>query len=226
MMGTSPEARREPNLLVRWSGLGVLLFAGIAIGYAGWSMYGATEPTAILDVVGAVAANPGPPPMRRPGSVAATESCRLFGPIFLTPAMNPIRADLEAGYSPVGRTRGSFMIAMLDANGRTLWERRGTIGSPRDDGTFVTSSAQLVDFSIDHAGGYTFEVGFPEGSLDDLREARIEIRRARSPIDHRVTWGFGLASLACLLVNLLSPKSESYAHPIVRNDREEWRDAA
>jgi hypothetical protein len=226
MMGTSPEARREPNRVLQWSGWGFLLCAGAAVGHVLWTLSGSGEPAVSLDVM--AAATPGgsvPAPGAKPHE--ALETCRTFGPVTLTPAMNPIRAVLATGYTPVGASRARFQIALLDDRGQTLWDRRGVLGGASDDANFVTSTTRLVDFTVERRGAYVFEVGFPEGSQDDLREARIELRRGAAPVDRRVTWGFGLAALACLLVNLLSPRSEWYPNSIVREDpREDWREAA
>ena len=120
-------------------------------------------------------------------------------------------------------------VALLDDRGRAVWDRHGVIGGAGDDASFVTNTTRLVDFTVERPGPYSFQVGFPEGSQDDLREARIELRHGAAPFDPRVTWGFGLAAFACLLVNLLSPRSESYPSPlpITRDDaREDWREPA
>jgi len=230
MMGTSPEARREPNPILQWTGWGFLVCAAIAIGYGLWSRYGSGETLASVDVIAAAATSTGPPaPASRHASAPRepVETCRTFGPIVLTRDMDPIRAVLATGYTPLGASRARFAITMLDAGGNPVWDRRGVIGGTENDASFVTSATALVDFSIEKSGGYTFEVAFPEGSLDDLREARIELHRAVTHSDSRITWGFGLAALACLLVNLLSPRSESYHHSIVRaDDRDDWREAA
>ena len=229
MMGTSPEARREPNPVLRWSGGGFLLFAGIAVGHAVWTLYGSNEPAATIDVITAATTAAAAPSRSAAKAHEPVETCRTFGPITLTPAMNPIRAVLATGYTPVGPGRTHFQVALLDDRGRPVWDRRGVVGGTGADENFVTSAARLVDFTVERPGAYSFEVGFPDGSQDDLREARIELRRGSTPIDARVTWGFGLAALACLLVNLLSPRSESYPSggSIVREDaREDWREAA
>lgn len=225
MMGTSPEARREPNPVLRWSGWGFLLCAGVVAGHVAWTLYASNEPAVMLDVIAAAST----------GARAATnghepaETCRTFGPVTLTPAMNPIRAVLATGYTPVGTARTHFEVAMLDDRGRAVWDRRGVVGGAGNDANFVTSDTRLVDFTVERPGTYSFEVGFPEGSQDDLREARVELHHGAAPFDRRVTWGFGLAALACLLVNLLSPRSESYPSPLAigRDDaRDDWREAA
>jgi len=225
MMGTSPEARREPNPVLRWSGWGFLLCAGVVAGHVVWTLYASNEPAVTLDVISAASSGAPAATMHR----EPAETCRTFGPVTLTPAMNPIRAVLATGYTPVGPGRTRFQVALLDDRGNAVWDRRGVIGGSRDDASFVTSDTRLVDFTVERPGTYTFEVGFPEGSQDDLREARVELRHGTAPFDRRVTWGFGLAALACLLVNLLSPRSESYGGPlpITRDDaREDWREAA
>ena len=225
MMGTSPEARREPNPVLRWSGWGFLLCAGVVAGHVAWTLYASNEPALTLDVISA--ASSGALPVTAHHEPA--ETCRTFGPVTLTPTMNPIRAVLATGYTPVGASRTRFQVALLDDRGRVVWDRRGAIGGAREDATFVTSDTRLVDFTVERPGTYFFEVGFPEETQDDLREARIELRHGATAFDPRIMWGFGLAALACLLVNLLSPRSESYASPlsITRDDaREDWREAA
>lgn len=224
MMGTSPEARREPNPVLRWSGWGFLLCAGVVAGHVVWTLYASSEPAMALDVI--TAAPTGAPAV---AGHETAETCRTFGPFTLTPSMNPIRAVLATGYTPVGAKRSRFQVALLDDRGRAVWDRRGVIGGSGDDANFVTSDTRLVDFTIERPGTYSFEVGFPEGSQDDLREARIELRRSAAPFDPRITWGFGLAALACLLVNLLSPRSESYPSPLPMGRdfaRDDWREAA
>lgn len=228
MMGTSPEARREPNPVLRWSGWGFLLCAGVVAGHVVWTLHGASEPAVTVDVIAAaVASASAPAPSTRAHESA--ESCRTFGPVTLTPTMNPIRAVLATGYTPVGASRTRFQVALLDDRGHPVWDRHGVIGGPGDGASFVTSETRLVDFTVERPGVYSFDVGFPDGSQDELREARVELSRSAAPFDPRVTWGFGLAALACLLVNLLSPRSDSYLHPLpmARDDaREDWRDAA
>ena len=227
MMGTSPEARREPNPVPRWSGWGFLLCAGVVAGHMVWTLSTASEPALTLDVISAA---PGGAPA--PATATArepAETCRTFGPVTLTPAMNPIRTVLATGFTPAGTTRTRFRVALLDDRGRAVWDRRGVVGGSGNDASFVTNATRLLDFTVERPGTYSFEVGFPEGSQDDLREARIEISRGVTPFDRRITWGFGLAALACLLVNLLSPRSESYPSPLAmgRDDaREDWREAA
>jgi hypothetical protein len=227
MMGTSPEVRREPNPVLRWSGWGFLLCAGVVAGHVAWTLYASSEPVVMLDVIAAATGGSTSPPSA--SSHEPIESCRTFGPIHLTPAMNPIRAVLATGYTPVGANRTPFRIALLDDQGRAVWDRHGVVGGSDENANFVSSDTRLVDFRVERPGTWFFEVGFPEGSQDDLREARIELRRDAPPFDPRVTGGFGLAALACLLVSLLSPRSESYPSPLVlsRDDaREDWRDAA
>ena len=228
-MGTSPEARREPNPVLRWSGWGFLLCAGVVAGHVAWTLYGASQPALTLDVISAAAGST--PATAAPAASArfreTAETCRTFGPVVLSPAMNPIRAVLATGFTPVGASRTHFRVALLDDRGRAVWDRRGVVGGTGDDATFVTNATRLVDFTVERPGTYSFEVGFPDGSQDDLREARIELARGVAPFDRRITWGFGLAALACLLVNLLSPRSESYPLSIGRDDpREDWREAA
>ena len=233
MMGTSPEARREPNPVLRWSGWGFLLCAGVVAGHMAWTLYVASEPAVTLDVISAAPASaPAPAPSKASAARAArepAETCRTFGPVTLTPAMNPIRAVLATGFTPVGASRTRFRVALLDDHGGAVWDRRGVVGSNGDDANFVTNSTRLLDFTVERPGAYSFEVGFPEGSQDDLREARLELSRGVTPFDRRITWGFGLAALACLLVSLLSPRSESFSGPLPmgRDDhREDWREAA
>lgn len=233
MMGTSPEARREPNPALRWSGWGFLLCAGVVAGHVAWTLYAASEPAMTLDVISAApAGTPAPAASRSPRASARrepAETCRTFGPVTLAPAMNPIRAVLATGFTPVGASRTRFRVALLDDRGRAVWDRQGVVGADGNDANFVTNATRLLDFTVERPGTYSFEVGFPEGSQDDLREARIELSRGVTPFDRRITWGFGLAALACLLVNLLSPRSESYSGPlgVGREDpREDWREAA
>lgn len=210
MISTSPEPRPQTSpfaIASAWCGV---LCAVIAVGHLAWTRFGSGEVAASFDVVSRVPSMPAP---GVPPAPAPQLTCASFGPAALSPEMNALRAVLYAGYVPAGSARGSYEIAMLDDAGRTVWSERGSIGNPDDDASFVATRIPLLDFEVDHAGPYTFEVSLPEGGADELRDARLEVRQGLAQVDPRITWGFGLAAVVCLLLALLAPKHEAYVAP-------------
>jgi len=207
------EYRRNPLRAV--SGWCFVIFAAVAIGYGLWALYGSGESVATFDVrpVATTAAAPG-----------AASACPTFGPVALDPSLNPFRAVLRTGYAPLGSTRPRYEVAMKDADGVTLWDKRGALGNKDDEASFVRTTASLVEFDLERDGTYTFEVQFPDGNMDDLREATLELRGGIVRVDPRITWGFGLAAFACLVVNLLASRRQP--HPYAMPEEDELRDAA
>jgi hypothetical protein len=50
--------------------------------------------------------------------------------------------------------------------------------------------------------------------MDDLRGATLELRRNVTPVDSRIPWGFGLAAVACLIVNLGSTRRRGWPYRV------------
>jgi len=203
------EERRSPLPVL--SGWCFVACATIAVGYGLWALYGSGESVATFDV--------------RPDAATAPAApvCLTYGPVALDPSLNPFRAVLRTGYAPLGSERLGYEVAMKDAAGVTRWDERGSLGSRDDEASFVRATASLLEFEIERAGTYTFEVQFPGGSMDDLREATLELRGGIVRVDPRITWGFGLAAFGCLVVTLVTSRRERhpYAPP-----GDELRDAA
>jgi len=206
--------RRNP--LIAIGGWGFVLFGAAAISYGLWALYGSGESVALFDVRPEAAVGP-------PTAPSSDAPCLTFGPVALDPALNPHRAIFRAGYAPVGSTRVRYEIAMKARDGRVLWDERGALGSMNDEASFVRTSASLLEFDVESGGVYTFEVRYPEGSMDDLREASLELRGAIVRVDGRVTWTLGLVAFACLLLNLIATRNQP--HPY-RMPEEELREAA
>lgn len=219
MIGTPSDAQ-EPrrNPLPAISGWCFVLCAATAIGYGLWGLYGSGESVGSFDV------RPESEDARHlPSADGSATSCPTFGPIPLDPQANPFRAVLSAGYAPVGSTRARYEVAMLDEAGRTLWDKRGTLGNTDDEASFVRTTSSLIEFEVEAAGAYTLQVRFAEGSMDDLREATLELRGGIVRADPRITWGFGLAALAFLGLSLVPSRREPFLDAA---PEEEFREAA
>lgn len=204
------DARRRPLPLL--SGWGFVISAAIAVGCALGPFHGAGEQVATLNVIAAAGAASPPTASGAPGApVTNFSNCPAFGPVALSPSMNPLRAVLSANSAQMGSARQSFEVALEDPSGATLWDRHGVLDGRDDGASYMKRETRLMDFEISRAGPYTLRVRFPAGSLDDLREATLELRGRVHPVNTRRVVGFGLAALACLLLNLISSKRSHYA---------------
>ncbi|MEO5617548.1 MAG: hypothetical protein ABIS67_07230 [Candidatus Eisenbacteria bacterium] len=219
MIGTPSDAHApRRNILAAISGWCFVLCAATAVGHSLWALYGSGESVGMFDVRPESAD-------ARPATSAdwSDPSCPSFGPIVLDPRSSPFRAVLRAGYTPIGSSRSHYEVAMLDSAGRTLWDKRGALGNKDDEASFVRILSNLIEFEIEAPGPYTFQVRFAEDGMSDLREATLELRGGIVRVDPRITWGFGLAALACLIGNLVSSRRESYPY---ESPEEEFREAA
>ena len=195
-------ARERPrNLLVASSAWGFLVCAAVATGCGLLIHYGSGSGVASLDAT----------------------TARALGPISLDPEMNPLRAVFHAAYVPAGSTRLRYEIELVDAAGIRLWERHGALASKDDDAPLVKTTTSLEDFDLAHPGAYYVRVRMAGGSGDDMRAATLELRRNVARVDPRVPWGFGLAAFACLIVNLVASRRQSWPY---RPAEEERRQAA
>ena len=199
--------------LVAWSGWGFVICAAVAIGYGLWTLYGSGARVALLDLS---AGNPG-------ASTTAPEgpggTPGALGPIRLEPEMNPVRAVLRAAYAPVGSTRIRYEVAIVDAAERRVLEKRGAFGSSDDDASIVKTTASLGVFRLERTGEFFVRARMSGASMDDLRAASLELRRNVTPVDVRIPWGFGLAALACLIVNLVASRRGAWPCRIEANER-------
>jgi len=134
------------------------------------------------------------------------EACPTFGPIPLSPAMSPMRAILRTTFAPLGSARMRYEIALANAAGQSVWEQRSLIGSSSDDASIVRTTDRVMDFDIKTAGEYQVLVRFEAGSMDDLREATLELRRNVAQPDPRLTWGFGIAAALCLAATIVASR--------------------
>lgn len=218
MIGTPSEpqeSRRNP--LPAIGSWGFVVCAAVAVGYGLWALYGSGESVGTFDV------RPGSADGRHVTADVADPSCPTFGPIALDSKSGPFRAVLHTGRAPIGSLRPRYEVAMLDGAGRTLWDKRGSLGSKDDAASFVRTASSLIEFEIEASGSYTFQVSFDEASMDDLREATLELRGGIVRVDPRITWGFGLAAIACLIVSMVSSRREPFPYSM---PDEEMRDAA
>ena len=170
--------------------------AAVAVGYGLWALYVSGERMASLDVIAA-----------EHGGTPA-----VFGPIALEQSMNPLRAVLHASYTPTGSRRLRYDVELLDPASQPLWSRHGALGNKDDDASLVKTTTSLGDFHVPASGAYHASVRFDDGGMDDLREATLELRRNVVRVDARLTWGFGLAALALLLVNLAVSRGRPWAY--------------
>lgn len=188
-----PTGRRDPILTL--ASLGFVVCPAIAIGYGLWALYGSGSKLASLDALGGRAGAPA-----------------TLGPVALEPGMNPLRAVLRAGYAPVGSTRIRYEIELVDAAGRRSWMKAGALGSRDDEASIVWTTTSLMVFDVASAGEYGVNIRFADGSMDDLREASVELRRNVVRADARIPWGFGLAAAACLIVNLVAVRRQPWPY--------------
>lgn len=191
-----PAPEREASPLAAASGWAFVLFAAVAVGYGLWALYGSGERVAVLNVIDAEHGG-------GPGT---------FGPVRLEPGMSPVRVVLHTAYTPTGSTRLRYEVAVLDANGQPVLERRGALGNKDDEASLVKYTTSLGDFTVGAPGAYGARVAFDDRGMDDLREATLEMRRNAAPVDARITWGFGTAALASLLFNLLASRGRRWAY--------------
>ena len=175
----------------RW---GFLLCATVAVSYGLWALYGSGARTFDLDVT------------RELEHEGAAQPSRSVGPLPLAPGMNPMRAVLHASHAPVGSTRMQYEISLEDASGRRLWEAEGFFGSQQDNASVVMTRTSLATFDVAHPGDHYVRLRTTGSTMDDLREARIELRRQVLVVDARIPWGFGLAAAAFLLTSLAASR--------------------
>ena len=195
-----PEGPGE--LLRTWTGWGFLLCAVVAVGYGLGTLYGSGTRLATFDVT----------------TVSGRTAETSIGPILLDPMMNPLRVVLHAAYAPVGSTRIHHETTLVDETGRELWRRSGALGSNGDEAFVVRSTASLGDFELTRTGHYSIRMRTDRGSMDDLRDASLELRRNVRRVDPRIPWGFGLAALGCLIANLIATRRRPSPHHIEHDE--------
>jgi hypothetical protein len=184
---------RPPSVVARWSSWGFILFAGVAIGYGLWALYGSGKPVFKLDVTGEL------------GRTDVPEA--RIGPIPLAPSLNPMRAILHASHAPVGSTRLGYEVSLEDAAGHVEWEATGSFGSRDDEASIVMTQTSLATFEVPRAGDYFIRIRPSGASMDDLRSGMLELRRGVAIVDARIPWGFGLAALVCLIASLITRRT-------------------
>jgi hypothetical protein len=199
----TPAPGRQGNLVATSSGWGFLLCAAVAIGYGLWTLYGSGTRVVILDATAQVSGAPS----------------GALGPISLDPRMNPMRAVLRSAYAPMGSTRIRYEVELLDAAGVRLLEAHGAFGSSDDDASIVRTTTSLGDFRLARPGACFVRVRMADGSMDDLREATLELRRNVARVDPRIPWGFGLAAIVCLVVNLVVSRRRPWPYRAEENER-------
>jgi hypothetical protein len=168
------------------AGWGFLVCAAIAVGYGLWALYGSGARVVVLDAMAAE------------GGTNAE-----LGPLPLEPGMSPMRAVLHMGYAPVGSRRTRYRIELVDPAGRAAWVREGAVGNKDDEASFVRVTTSVATFDVAAAGPHIVRVRFEDGTMDDLREAAVELRRDVARVDTRITWGFGLAACVLLIARLI-----------------------
>jgi hypothetical protein len=178
--------------LANWSHGGFLLCAGVALGYGLWAARGSGRPVQTTDVTREMESALGSPVGNRVGNV------------HLEPGMSPLRAVLHAWRTPVGSSRLHYEVALEDSAEAVVWECSGFFGSRDEEASLVITQTSLATFDVPREGDYHLRVRTFGASMDDLREARIELRRNVSRVDERIPWGFGIAALACLVTSLVS----------------------
>ena len=192
---------RPAAIVSRWA---FVLGAGIAAGHVVWALYGSGERVTMLDV------------HDMPG--AAT--------VELSPAMSPLRVVLHAGYAPMGSSRLRYEAALDAPGGDRVWQTSGAVGSRDDEASFVHQTVVLGTIPVAEPGVHALSIRFGGASMDDLREARLELRRNVAAVDRRLAWGGGLMAFAGLLGSLLIPRSGPTFEPALPQPREDEEAAA
>jgi hypothetical protein len=126
--------------------------------------------------------------------------------------MSPMRAVLRVGYAPVGSRRTRYRVELLDPAGRAAWVREGAVGNKDDDASFVRVTTSLGAFDVAAAGPHIVRVRFEAGTMDDLREATVELRRNVVRVDTRITWSFGLAACVRLVTHLVLGRRQPWPY--------------
>ena len=192
---------RPAAIVSRWA---LVLGVGVALGHVVWALYGSGERMAMLDV-------------HQVPEAAALD---------LSAAMSPLRVVLHAGYAPVGSSRLRYEAALDAPDGQRVWEATGRVGSGDDEASFVRQTMVLGTVEIAEPGVHRLSIRFGGSSMDDLREARLELRRNVAAVDPRVAWGGGMLAIGGLLGSLLIPRSGPTFEPALPRQREEEDRAA
>ncbi len=209
----TPAPERPHDWVHATSGWGFLICAAAAIGYGVWALYASGRPVVRLDATdssGSVASAPTASP--QPSGTRPGPPAHALGPITLESKMNPLRAVLRAAHAPVGSTRLRYEIELEDASGRQLWKKQTALGNQDGDASIVETTTSLGDFEITRPGDYYVRVRIAEGSMDDLRKATLELRRNVVRPNPRITWGFGLIAVACLIVTLVASRHRPWPY--------------
>jgi hypothetical protein len=167
-----------------------VILTAAALAYGLWAINNSGQPLGSFDVT-------------RAGREGAGAAPATFGPVQLAADMNPLRVVLHAGHAPVGSTRIRYTIALVGENGQRLWEQHGSLGSSDDDASIVWTTRSLAVFDVLQPGPHRFEVRFDDRSMDDLREARLDVRRNATSANPAWLWGLVGAAAASLIVSLV-----------------------
>lgn len=189
--------RQSPRSIVAGLAFAACLLG--AVGHVMWARFASGDRVAELDIQqGHVLALPG---LTLSSSGARA---RTVGPVDLHPAMSPARAVLHLRYSRrPGIGRIGYTVAMRDAAGNLVWEKRGRLGGD-DDANLIQTTLAVQTFDVPSPGSYTFDVDLDEGRRATLHGARLELRREVADVTPWVLWVLGIGALASLGVSIAS----------------------
>jgi hypothetical protein len=212
----SEPARRRMRADAAWTGWCFVLCTTVAVAYGLWVLYGTGTPVVSLDLLqhGKPAAAPAPDADFGPINIP-------LGPIGLAREMNPLRAVLRTAFAPIGGTRIHYQIAIVDDADQPVLESQGDLERHEENTPIVRATTNLGDFRLTRQCPYFVRAQTTGGSLDDLRGAKLELRRNTLPVDARIPWAAGLAALAFLIANRIAARA---ATPPGRTAREAAQD--
>lgn len=187
-----------------------MLFAAGALGYGLYGLHVSGTAFQALDLIRGVGS----------GSESLVA---VSPPLELDPRMNPLRAVLVATHAPLGSSRWRYEVVIQDESGVMAFRHQGFLGSSSDEASAVLTRVSLGTFDVSRHGRFTVRARTFGSSMDDLRELKLELRRNVMRVDARLSWGLGLAALACLIANLLAGRR---ALPLERPERESPRRVA
>ncbi len=162
-------------------GLGVAVFVGClggGIGYALLVLYYSGEPVATV-------AHPG-----AEGSFTA--------PLDLDPAMNPLRAGLDARYNQtMGSARLIAPVTLRAPGGATVWSHdlRVTTTGEGGIGGSTSTFVPIEQFNVAEAGRYTVEIDLEDDVGARFVSAGVVVRRNVRPLDWRLLGGLALGGV-------------------------------
>jgi hypothetical protein len=180
------------------SGLAVAVLGTVAVWHSIVALYASGQSVARLSVQEGEA-------LTLPGVTLSRNGPRAtrVGPVELSPAMNPLRLVLHAGYTPRVGNRMRYRIAMVSPDGTHVWEERRFLGGD-EDASYVQSSSVVRTFDVAAPDLYSFEITVDFMTLDDLNTASLEVRRNVARVNAGLIALCSIGAVGALVVHLVS----------------------